>query len=300
MASLNRLDQVVSGVVHTSEDLCVTLGIGSPLYNDLIKTVRLFEITASSLVGHSNSHREALPDISANFFDVVPACLATLNHVISALFLISSDKVRVVDTRQRLHFRHFFLDQVFQSGFEHSGPVHGLGQVHATDIPSANHKVVRMNHGQDITERNVDLLASLHLGTQLHSGCHDNRTIVIRSLLFFSSIPDKPTAISNDARGDGSAIISAPPNKHHAYFSHLAFDLEVVDGFLWCSDVLSVPSLGNRRCTVDIFALDLVVCIHHVGGFNGEEVFTLACHSCVSFTVAEFIDAFCVRSHLAS
>jgi len=45
MASFNRLEQVISGIVDTLNDVGIALGIGSPEDNDFVKLVGSLEVT---------------------------------------------------------------------------------------------------------------------------------------------------------------------------------------------------------------------------------------------------------------
>ena len=45
MACFNRLEQVISGIVDTLNDVCVALGIGSPKDNDFVELVGSLEVT---------------------------------------------------------------------------------------------------------------------------------------------------------------------------------------------------------------------------------------------------------------
>lgn len=45
MARLDGVDEIVSGVVYASNDVSVTLGVGSPENNDLVKFILSLEVT---------------------------------------------------------------------------------------------------------------------------------------------------------------------------------------------------------------------------------------------------------------
>ena len=48
MACFNRLEQVISGVVDTLNDIGIALGIGSPKDNDFVKLVGSLEVTGKN------------------------------------------------------------------------------------------------------------------------------------------------------------------------------------------------------------------------------------------------------------
>src|SRR6266536_4727535 len=159
-----------------------------------------------------------LPNILADLLNMREASLATLEAVVGAVFLVGSNEVWVVDAGKRNHLGHLLLDLSLESWLEDGGSVHGLGQVHAADVPAANDKVIWMDHGHDIMEGNVDILGSLCIGAELHGRTHDDRAIVISSTRTFAGVPDKSTSIGNDTGSNSRTIVAAPSNQHHTLF----------------------------------------------------------------------------------
>jgi hypothetical protein len=51
---LDGVEQVVSGVIDAFDDVGIALSVGSPLYNDLIKTIVCLEVPARSV--NTNGH----------------------------------------------------------------------------------------------------------------------------------------------------------------------------------------------------------------------------------------------------
>ena len=44
MSRFNSFHQILSGIVHTLDKISIALSVGSPLHDDLVKAVGLFEI----------------------------------------------------------------------------------------------------------------------------------------------------------------------------------------------------------------------------------------------------------------
>jgi hypothetical protein len=85
MRILNRVQEVISSVIDTGNDLTVTFGVGSPKNDDAIKIVVRFEPA----------------DIGTNALEV-SLFVITRDKVISPCFLISGNIIGVVNGRERL------------------------------------------------------------------------------------------------------------------------------------------------------------------------------------------------------
>jgi hypothetical protein len=111
MAFRNRLEQVVGSVVDALDDVGEALRVGSPLYNDLVETIRGLELpmdmSAPSLIHHGSS----LLDILADLLHVGIASLGARDEVVSTLLLVGGDKVWVVDAREGLDEGHLLADK---------------------------------------------------------------------------------------------------------------------------------------------------------------------------------------------
>ena len=47
MPRLDSLQQIVSGIVDTTDDVCVTLSVGGPLDNDFVESMGLFKFASN-------------------------------------------------------------------------------------------------------------------------------------------------------------------------------------------------------------------------------------------------------------
>ena len=224
------------------------------------------------------------------------AGLGTGDHVIGTIFLIRSNEVGIVDARKRNHRGHFFLDLGLESWLENCSTVHCIGQVHAADIPTTNDEVIRVDHGQDIMEWDIDILGRLCIGAELHGRSHDNRAVVISSPRTLTGVPDQAAAVGDDTGSNGRTIVAAPANQHDTSLGDLAIDLEVVDSLLRRSYKLAVRGLIDQSSTVGVLGSNLVRGVGHIRGVDREEVFVGRGRRTISVREARSI--FSMRSHV--
>jgi hypothetical protein len=236
-----------------------------------------------------------LPDILSDVFNMVHAGLASRDQVIGTVFLVSGNKVGIVDARKRNHRGHFFFDLGLESWFENRSPVHCIGQVQATDIPTTKDEVIGVDHGQDIMEWDVHILRGLCIGAELHSRSHDNRAVVISSTRTLTSFPNKAPAISNDTGSNRGTVVSTPAHQHHAGLGYLAVDFEVIDRLLWSSYILTIGGLFDHGGTISVLGSYLALRIDDIGRVNCEEVLVGGGRRTISVREARSI--FSVRCH---
>jgi hypothetical protein len=297
VAVCDSLHEVLRSIINTRDEISETLGIGSPLYDDLVQVVRGLEVTSYEIsINYWTLSGRILPDILANLFNMLHASLAALNEVVGTILLVGSNEIWIVDAGKRNHGSHLLLDLILESGLKNSSSVHGLSQVQSTDIPATNHKIIWMNHGQDVMERNIDILGSLSIGTKLDCRSHDDRTIVISSTRAFTSFPDESTAVGNDASSDSGTIVSTPSNKHHTGLGDLAINFEVIDSFLGGGLKFAIGGLVDQGGAIRILGSDLIVGVDDVWRIDFEEILVGRC-DCATVSVREVQSDFRVRCH---
>ena len=282
VTGLDGLHQVVGGVVDAGDDVGVALCVGSPEHDDLVELVGRLEVS----------------DVFAEMLNVLDAGLGAGNDIVCAIFLVGSNEVGVVDAGQRLDGSHLLLDERLQSGFKNLSTVHGGGEVHTTDVPTTNGKVIGMNHGQHVVERDVDLTASLRLRAQLDSGRHDDRAIVICSARTLTGVPGQTLTVGQNASGDGRAVVATETNQHETDLANLALGLEVVELLLGRRDILAIGHI-DLSGTVSVLAGDVRVGVLDIGRLDGEEL-RLGRSGAVgggANAAFEAVVTFCVRSH---
>lgn len=201
---------------------------------------------------------------------MVPGRLGARNDIVRAVFLVGGNEVGVVNARKRLQLRHLLADLVLERRLQDAGAVHGLGEVQAADIPTADDQVIGVQHRQHVVEGDVDFLSVL-VGAQLDSGAHNDGAIVVGRLLALTAVPGEATAVGNDTSGHGAAVVAAPADKHDTNLGNLAVDLEVVGFDLGRGDILAVRSAGDLSGVVGVLGLDGVVSVDDVGRVHSEQ-----------------------------
>src|SRR5215469_16630638 len=201
-----------------------------------------------------------------------PGCFGTGNKIVGTITLVGSDKIRIVDAREWLHVRHLLPDLNLKGWLKYASAIHGFGQVQTTDIPSTDHEVIGMNHGQKFVERNVNFLASLSLSTQFDGRSHDQRAIVVGFLNAFLGLPLEITAIGNDSCSNRCTIITTPSDKHDAHLSNLTVNLEVVHSLFGRGNEHAILILDDGGGTISVLALDLIIGVDHVGRVDSKKV----------------------------
>ena len=171
------------------------------------------------------------------------ARLSALQHIVSPVFLIGGDEVRVVNAGKGSHHRHLLANHLLERWLQYLGTVHSVSNVHATDVPTANDQIVRMDHGNDAVQWNVDLFAGSGVCPEFDGGCHDNGAVVVCSTRSFSCVPDQAMSVSKNASSDSRAIVAAPADQHHPSLADMSIDLEVVDCLLGSRHILTTCRL---------------------------------------------------------
>lgn len=249
MALLNGLEKVVGRVVDSGDQVGISLSVGSPHDNNLVEAVVGLEVA----------------DILANLLDVGSGGLGPLEDIVGAILLVGSDEVGVVDGGKRNHASHLLPDLSLESGLENLGAVHGLSQVKTANVPTANDEVIGMDHRQDVVKRNVDLSVSFGIGTELEGRAHDNRAVVVSLLVSFLGLPGELSAIGENTGGNSGTVVTTPADQHHTDSGDLAVDLEVVEGLLGSSDVLSLGIGLYLSCAIGVLGSNLRLGVGNIG-----------------------------------
>jgi hypothetical protein len=148
VGGLDGVQKVVSGIVHTRNNVAVALSVGGPEHNNAVKVMVLLE----------------LANISP---DVVKVCLFVVsgNKIISTRFLVGGDEVRVINGREwfaeQCHVGSYLALEVIVKDFS---TLHSLVERKTRDIPTSKDKIIRVDHGEDIGDGDMDFLA-IGIGT---------------------------------------------------------------------------------------------------------------------------------------
>ena len=251
---IDSLQKVIGGIVDTRNDIGVTLSVGGPHDDDLVKTVLLLE----------------LADIITDVLNVGSGSLRAFDDVVGTILLVGSNEVRVVDGRQRNHLSHLLLDLGLESRLKNLSAVHGLCKVQLADIPTANDKVIRVDHGEDIMEGNVDVFVGLGISTKLEGRAHNERAIVVGLARTFLGFPANVATVGNDTSGDSGTVVAAPSDQHHADLGDLAFDLELIGSLPGSGDEVAVGIGFDASGAVSVLGLDLIVSVGDVGRVDSK------------------------------
>src|SRR5271170_2424442 len=86
--------------------------------------------------------RNILPNILADFLDMLNTGLAAFDEIIRAVLLVSGNEVRIVNAGKRDHLGHLFLNLGFKGWLKNGSSIHSLGQIHAANVPATNDKII--------------------------------------------------------------------------------------------------------------------------------------------------------------
>jgi len=114
-----------------------------------------------------------------------------------------------VDTRHGLDVRHGRRELSLEIVLEDLGPLHGLVHGHARDVPTANDKVVRVDHRQHLGHGHKDILASLRVDTEPDGRGSDQRADVVRLLDAVLGVPRHAVLVGEVSRQHGGAVVSS-------------------------------------------------------------------------------------------
>ena len=127
------------------------------------------------------------------------------------------------------------------------------------------HDVVRVDHGQEVLERDVDL--ALGPRPQTHGAGLRDGAEVVGTLLAVLRVPAEAESVGDGRRYDGGAIVAAHSNQHDAQLGHLAACAEGVGGGHGRGHQLAIGQLDVGGL-VAVLALDERVGVGHVGAVH--------------------------------
>ena len=144
MRILDRVQEVVRDVVHTRDDVAVPLDVGGPENDDTVQ-----------IIGGPEFANVGMELVEVNLL-VIPG-----DEVICASLLVGGDEVRVVNGGEGFaHVSHEAGELALEIPRENLDTSHSLVKRETGNIPSAENKVVGVNHGQYVTARDIDIPAS--------------------------------------------------------------------------------------------------------------------------------------------
>lgn len=196
VALLDALQEIFSGIIDTGNDLGITLGVGGPNDDDLVQSMLVLE-------GFN---------VAANMLDVSPLVVSG-DQVVGTGRLIGGDEGGIVDGGEGLVLAEILGDLTLKIPVEDFGTGHGGSQVEGTDVPSAEDKIVGMDHGKDRVDGGIDII-TIGIDSELHGRRLGDAAIVIGlDQSIFSEEVDIVT-VSGDGGSQSAAIVTAPTNHH--------------------------------------------------------------------------------------
>jgi hypothetical protein len=265
----------------------------------LLSALKFLNIALEDQVDNSTNILDLL-NILADLLNMGVGRFGTWDEVVGTLLLVGSNEVRVVDGGKGLHVGQLLADERLESRLEDTGTIHGLSQVHAADVPSTDHEVIRMDHGEKIMEGDVDILAARAVGAEFGSRSHDDRAIVVSRLSTRLGVPSEATLVGDDTGSNSGSVVTTPSNQHDADLGDLTIDLEVIQSFLGNRHILTLAVLGDGRGAVRVLGVYKVVRVLDVGGVDNEEILGGSRSSSYLYTNIRRADdsVFSVGSHI--
>ena len=171
---LDRVKEVVCGVIHAWEDVGEALCVGRPEDNELFELVVRLE----------------LADVGAELLEVGLFVIAG-KEVICTLLLIGGDKVGVVDRGERLDRSHQGDKLALKVPGEDLGTLHSRIKRSTRDVPPADDEVIGVHGGEDGGEGDMDILARRGVDTKAKGrSTEDGANVVGRPSAFLRAPGD--------------------------------------------------------------------------------------------------------------
>jgi len=245
--------KLVSSGVEASTDVSETLSGGSPEDDDLLKLVLLLEVA----------------DIRADLLDELLVGHGARKDVISTILLVGSDEVREVDGAERLHLRHDGDELTLEVVVEHLSTLESSTHISTVDIPATDGEVSRLDHGEEIMKRNIDLV-TIGSDTETNGGALSERTIEVGLADARASMPLQAETIGKDTSSHGGTVVATPTNKHDTSLGDTTLGVEGEFSLQVLSDKATIGSLGHTSGVISVVRHDLLRCVAHIGRCDND------------------------------
>jgi len=198
MGVFDRVQEVVRSVVHTGDDVTVSLGVGGPKDDDTFQVIGGPE----------------LADVRTELLEV-GLLVTSGDDIVCTSLLVGGNEVRIVDRGKGFaQVSHVAGKLALEIPRENLSTSHSLVEWQARDIPSAEDEVIGVDHGQHVTKRNINILASDGVNSQTDRGSTEDRSNVVGLLNAGLCMPDNVVTVGEDGSGEGRAVISSNANHH--------------------------------------------------------------------------------------
>jgi hypothetical protein len=193
----DRVQEVIGCIVDSRNDVAVPLSVGSPEDDDAIKVIVLLKL--------ANIGTDVLK---------VSLLISTRDEIVSALLLVSSDKVGVVDGREGLSEEsHMRSNLALQVVVEDLSTFHGFVHRNSGDVPATKNEVIGVDHRKDVGDGNMDVLSGGGVMTNANSGSPEEGSNVVGLLNTSLGVPDDVMTVSENGRTESATVI--PTNTDH-------------------------------------------------------------------------------------
>ena len=193
--------------------------------------------------------------------------VSSRNHIISSIRLISSNVVRIVNRRKRMHILQIGIHNLLEVIVIDSSTLHSITNVQRTNIPSSNHKVIWVHKRKQSLERNIKITS--RNSSHLHCRTLRNRTIVVRVLYALLRIPRDIVLVSQNTSSNSSTVIASPANQHHTHLRNTSIGLKHILLVLWSNHHLSFLHLSFTR-VIHVVGSNSVIRIGDIRSINNN------------------------------
>jgi hypothetical protein len=83
--------------------------------------------------------------------------IISLEKIISSVFLVGSDEVRIVNRLHWLVFLHIWFKLFLKLNIKDLSSAHGLGEIDGVDVPARNDQIARIYQGNNFLYLHIDL-----------------------------------------------------------------------------------------------------------------------------------------------
>jgi len=247
LVAVDGSEELVSSLVETRADVSEALSGSSPEDDDLLETLLLLEVA----------------DIRADLLDELLVGHGAWEHVVSTIFLISSDKVREVDRAEGLHLGHDGDELALEIVVEHLGALEGKAHISTVDVPATDLEISWLDHGEEVMNRDIHLV-TFGSDTQTNSCTLGDGAVEVGLALARARVPLETEAISQDTSSHRGTVVATPTNKHNTGLWNTALSVELEFSLQVLSDKSAIGGFGHTSCVIRVVRHNLFFGIVHI------------------------------------
>jgi hypothetical protein len=153
--------------------------------------------------------------------------IISLEKIISSVFLVGSDEVRIVNRLHWLVFLHIWFKLFLKLNIKDLSSAHGLGEIDGVDVPARNDQIARIYQGNNFLYLHIDL--SVDGVSDLHGWTLGHRSEHVGFLQSFLGIPAYFLSVGNNSSKDSGSVVSSQAYHHNTYLSGVLGSLELIE-----------------------------------------------------------------------